>query len=619
MREKKNPLRAGEPRDGALKTRIQALAIAALTLTSVGAAWAAEPATATAAAGVADCQMQPLNIPVKIIDSRPVATLTLNGVEVRMLVDSGAFYSFLTPSTADELKLPRRMLPFGHHISGYTGGVEAQLTTVTKVGLSGVGLNRVDFVVGGSELGSGIRGILGRNILAVADTEYDLAHGVIRLVRPKGDCRQANLAYWAGEAPVIEAAMDSSASDRDTAVLVPARINGVKVSALMDTGAPTTTLTLGSARRAGIAADHMKPFGHAAGLGDERSDRWLADIDSFQLGGEKITDQRLIVDDVDSNSHGMLLGLDYFLSHRVYVSYLQRKVYATWNGGAPFVALPGAAPSRFDPRYATAPATIAEEDADALARRGAASMSTGKHEEALRDLNRAIALKPENTDYLLMRAVTHAALNHREDALADADQALRQKPDFSEARMFRSALRVEQDRGATLADVSELDRSLAPSAPFRAVLGAIYAHYDMTPDALRQWDLWIASHPDDLALAATLNNRCWLRMRKNLELPLALQDCKRSIDKDGKNSNSRDSMGWLQLRLGDTAQARQAFDAALALNPTAAASLYGRGVTWMRLGDGSAAQRDLDAARKIEPRIAARLRQDGLPLPEDLN
>ena len=32
----------------------------------------------------------------------------------------------------------------------------------------------------------------------------------------------------------------------------------------------------------------------------------------------------------------MLLGIDYFLSHRLYVSRSQRRIYATWNGGRVF-------------------------------------------------------------------------------------------------------------------------------------------------------------------------------------------------------------------------------------------------------------------------------------------
>ena len=81
-----------------------------------------------------------------------------------------------------------------------------------KVGLLDAELTNVEFLVGGNELGAGIGGILGRNILSAADTEYDLAHGVVRLSFPKGDCDKTNFAHWAGAAPVVVAPLDASST-----------------------------------------------------------------------------------------------------------------------------------------------------------------------------------------------------------------------------------------------------------------------------------------------------------------------------------------------------------------------------------------------------------------------
>ena len=47
-------------------------------------------------------------------------------------------------------------------------------------------------------------GVMGRNLLSITDTEYDLAHGVIRFLFPNDDCAKANMAYWAGSSPVTE-------------------------------------------------------------------------------------------------------------------------------------------------------------------------------------------------------------------------------------------------------------------------------------------------------------------------------------------------------------------------------------------------------------------------------
>ena len=95
-------------------------------------------------AAAADCRMQPMTIPVHIVNYRPIATLTLNGTEVRMLLDSGASDSFVFPSTAEALQLTLRPMPYGRTIVGYTGNIKARMTRVAKVGLGSAELKDVE-------------------------------------------------------------------------------------------------------------------------------------------------------------------------------------------------------------------------------------------------------------------------------------------------------------------------------------------------------------------------------------------------------------------------------------------------------------------------------------------
>ena len=71
-------------------------------------------ATASAWAG---CEFSQTQIPVRIVDFRPIATLTLDGTEVPLLVDSGAFFSMLSASSAAQLARPLRNLPAGKRIT----------------------------------------------------------------------------------------------------------------------------------------------------------------------------------------------------------------------------------------------------------------------------------------------------------------------------------------------------------------------------------------------------------------------------------------------------------------------------------------------------------------------
>lgn len=558
----------------------------------------------------AGCKLEQVEIPVHMVGRRPVATVTLNGTEVRLLVDSGAFFSMLSPSTATQLQLPLRMLPHGMRIEGYTGRIDAKLTRVKTMGLVGAHLSDIEFLVGGNELGAGIMGVLGRNILSMADTEYDLAHGAVRLSFPKGECGKTSFAHWAGDAPVIQAPLEQD-HDKDTAARLEVRINGQRTMALMDTGAAETSLTLRAARRAGMDESTLTPSGRTGGAGAGLVKSWTGLVASFELGGQKITHSRLQIDDTARLDEGMLLGLDYFLSHRIYVSRLQKQVYATWNG-KPIFEPSRAGAIEYDARHVAVPQEIDNDNADALARRGAAAIAAGNHALALQDLNRACELAPDVAGYFFARARVHQAMGQAAAALADLDEALRLDAALAEARFRRATVRVALgDEPGAVSDLAHLDAALPASSAWRADMGELHARIGQAPQALRQLDLWVDTHPADMRLASVLNSRCWLRTTLNVELPLALQDCKRAVDLDDQAAAYRDSLGWAYLRLGEPALAKKAFDGAIQQEPLPL-SLYGRGLAQLRLNDVAGAERDLAAARALKPSIDDDVRQRGL-------
>ncbi|WP_431051981.1 aspartyl protease family protein [Roseateles sp. L2-2] len=568
------------------------------------------PPRAAAADEPGRCAIESMTIPVRLVERRPVATLELNGVPVSLLVDSGAFYSFLSASTAQQLGLPLRKPPSNLVVQGVTGPVEGlRLTTVKSVKLEEAKLEYVEFLVGGSELNAGIMGVLGRNFLSIADTEYDLAHGVVRLVSPRGDCAKRSLAYWAGDAPVIEVpALSYSRNDR--AIRVEVQVNGRKLEALMDTGAPATSLTLSAARKAGIAEADMTPGIRSGGAGADLAATWMTNVALFEIGGEKVRDNRLKVSDVSARDHDVLLGLDYFLSHRIYVARSQNKVYATWNGGKVFLpSQPGS--GTYNASYAAKAEEIAADDADGFARRGNASLVAGDAPRALEDLNRAIALKPTVAGYFDSRARVQVALKQPKAALADLDEALRLDPGLAEARLRRVPLRLAaKDEEGAAADLKELDATLPPASNLRATMAQSYARRNQVPEALRQFELWIASHPKDPRLGSMLAERCWMRTRLNLEADKAIDDCKSAISRDEDEATFHWQLGWAWLRQGDASRARKAFDQSIEKKASAWAH-YGRAVALLKLNEADKARPDLEAARKLTPAIDENVKKAG--------
>jgi len=73
-----------------------------------------------------------------------------------------------------------------------------------------------------------------------------------------------------------------------------------------------------------------------------------------------------------------------------------------------------------------------------------------------------------------------------------------------------------------------------------------------------------------------------------------------------------DSRGLVHLRLGDLDRAIADYDAALALNPKLAWSLYGRGVAKIKKGNAVAGNVDITAALAVQANIATKAKAHGI-------
>ena len=560
----------------------------------------------------AACQVEMLELPVKMVGSRAVATVAINGKPVPLTVDTGAFFSMLTEAAAMQLDLRLRELR-GMRIEGVTGRIDARLTTVDKLQLLKGELTRVEFLVGVNEPGAGTMGLLGRNILSFTDTEYDLAHGMIRFSVPNGDCAKANLAYWAGGSHVTEIPLEPDYHTRSSIPALRARIklNGTELVALLDTGA-RTLVTAQAARRAGVTEAQMAPAGTIYGGGKGSAKSWTAPFERVEIGDEAITHNRLHIGDFTLDDADLLLGIDFFLSHRIYVSKQQSKLFITYNGGTVFALNRVDSPGT--PVASNQAASGAEEaGAEQLARRAAALASRQDYERALADLDRAIELEPTSAAHVAQRGAVLDALMRPAKAIEDFDKALELDPAHVDARWHRAVLRMRAgNRDGAKSDIDALDQALAPQAQLRLSMSRLYLELDQPAQAVAQLNQWLAAHPSEVRRDVALNERCRARTLLGIELDKALDDCNEAIAADKQSAAYLDSRGWVQLRLGRYDRALADFDRSLALRPDLAWALYGRGLAKTRAGDVAQGEADLAAARKVQADIDAKVARAGL-------
>ncbi len=575
-----------------------------------------------------------LDVPITMNTLRPTIPVKINDRDAKFVLDSGAFYSIMSSATAAEFALKLSPTPFGYRIMGIGGAAETQIATVKEFTIAGVKLKGVEFLVGGSQV-TGSDGLLGQNFLQKFDVEYDFSNGAIRLFHTQ-DCDNAVLAYWVKPGQDYSAMHLDAINPANPHTVGVATLNGKSIRVVFDTGAFTSVLSESAAARAGVKTDSpgVVEAGYSRGLGRGQVKTYIARFDSFKIGdSEEIKNAPLRFADIDIPFADMLLGSDFFISHHIFVANHEHRLFLSYNGGPVFNLAknggPGKAEAESEPSAAPdAPAPTAApptagaapapaEDADLIARRGAASAARRDFAPAISDLTKAIELKPGEPEYYFERANAYWGNRQADLALADFDHAIDLKRDFLPAYLPRANVHLQQNnKSAAMADLATLDQLAAPQADVRLALAEAYGRLEEYSLSIAQYDLWIKNHADDSRMVNALGGRCLACALQDQDLAGGQKDCDRAIRLADKHNPANASLygnrGLMLLRQGDYRKALEDFDANLKIQPKNARALYGRGVAEARLNKRAESDRDIAAAAALAPQIAERFGHFGL-------
>lgn len=565
---------------------------------------------ATSVQAAAQCSLQEYgSLQVEMLGQQPTTTVKINGTDTRFMLDTGAFYSMMSTASAQALGLHTRALPFDYRVGGIGGSTTARYTQVKEFGILGTTLKNIEFIVGGSDAGYGL---LGANLLDIADLEIDLAHGKMNLFKPDG-CDKSGLAYWSKAGAFNMADIDTSGS-RTAAhqTVVEVKINGKKLRAMIDSGASATVMSRHAAEHVGIDLNgpNVKPGITGTGIGSKALTAWTVNIDSFEFGTELIqhTQMEVLDGSIGGGDVDMLLGADFLLAHRMYIANSQGKIYFTYNGGRLFALATPTTQGEIAGGEKAAPLQSAGD----YALRGEAHLSRGEPDAALVDLGEAIRMGPDQATYHLARARAYLAGKQLAPAIADLDKAVSLDPKNVDALLLRARVRFSHaDRIGALADINAASPLAAPGSANAINIAELYVALDQPVTALPLLSGWIETHPNDVRLGKALNERCWALGLSNQSLDDALHDCRKAIRRDGENPQYLDSLGLVELRLGKYPESIDAYEKA-APNAHSAWTRYGLGVAKIRSGQQQAGNADLAAARAMQPDIDARAAKFGL-------
>jgi len=284
--------------------------------------------------------------PVTVTGGALTAQAEINGRRVRMIVDTGSISTLLFRDSAEQLGLPLHT-EIGLKVSG-GGPPVTESAEVETLQVGTLVSKNVNLVVTGRNPGSHGQGLVGADLLLQADVEVDVPEGKVRFFKPV-NCAGDQVVYW-GAAYAVSPMLGAAGGRVEVMV----SLNGAKVRALLDTGVGSSVVGSAAAARAGVAP---APRAVSASDSPQAGQGDVGVVPTFAFGDETIHNARLEIaslfgegQDADANLAGpgaggaqMLLGADFFRSHRVYIARSQRKVYVTYIGGPVFATTPAPA------------------------------------------------------------------------------------------------------------------------------------------------------------------------------------------------------------------------------------------------------------------------------------
>lgn len=298
----------------------------------------------------AACQLKQIGeLPVRVVHNQPLIDASINGRPVTILADTGSAFNMIWRGAAERLNLPLSN-EVGLHLYGVGGESRVQGAGIRELKIGQHTFRDVRMLVAGDNDIGGAVALLGQEFFSQADVEFDLAHGAIRLLKPEG-CHGSQIVYWSET--YSEVPLQRSVTDH---YVITVDLNGRPAEAELDTGSSFSVASLAAAASAGVTPDSpgVTRAGGSFGLGPNAVQDWIGTFNTIKIGDETVSRTKLLFADlfgharekqmgsnISTQVEGMprvLIGADFFLSHRVLVAADQGMVYFTYNGGPVFEA-----------------------------------------------------------------------------------------------------------------------------------------------------------------------------------------------------------------------------------------------------------------------------------------
>jgi len=249
------------------------------------------------------------------------------------LLDTGAATTVLTRFGTDKRGLKK--IPTVHAYSGVGGYARTFKVPLNHIQVGPIKSEQMGGMTEIDEFGRrpNYDALLGSDFLLTMDMEISLSEKRLKFFTPH-NCSDTFLGYWNPGAVVVPLQFEPDFRRP----MIDVVLNGVKMTALIDSGATVSVVSLAAAQRAGVtvgAMDDQKSS--ASGIGDKVVATQKATLHTFSVGDETIQNAALQI--IDIKGRGMpdvVLGDDFLRSHRILFAVSQKLVYLSYIGGPAF-------------------------------------------------------------------------------------------------------------------------------------------------------------------------------------------------------------------------------------------------------------------------------------------
>jgi predicted aspartyl protease len=257
------------------------------------------------------------------VDGRVSVPMTVQDKAYSFMVDTGGAVATIGWDQAEELGLKKK--PSGNYLVGVGGRLLSSFITPDHIALGKMVGSDLAFYVE-SRSGIGIDGTLAPDMLKHYDVDLDFAHGKMNLFSPT-HC-PGKVVYWTNENYVIIPILASGSAH----IRVPVIVDGKEITAVIDTGAVTSIMSLHAADVLGVKEDSPDLKLKSSGGRFKKVKLYTYPFHTLEMGGVTVQNPHIVIGSnefMGSFRSDMILGMGILRQLHLYISYKEEKLYVS--------------------------------------------------------------------------------------------------------------------------------------------------------------------------------------------------------------------------------------------------------------------------------------------------